>query len=119
MAIVEAVEVSRVSATAVDRISTTYTRAFTGRIGKGAEVRSTRDGKPWASFPVAADTGADGEAPATWVRVALFGDTVGTVDPRLTKGTQVYCEGRLSLGTWTAATVKPGRGSPHAPYTER
>jgi hypothetical protein len=29
--------------------------AFEGRIGKDAEVRSTRDGKPWASFPVAVD----------------------------------------------------------------
>lgn len=25
--------------------------AFTGRIGKDAEVRTTRDGKPWASLP--------------------------------------------------------------------
>jgi single-stranded DNA-binding protein len=43
----------------------------------------------------------DGEAPATWVRVALLGDAVGALTPRLTKGAQVYCEGRLTLGTWT------------------
>ncbi len=42
--------------------------AFEGRIGRDAEVRSTRDGKPWASFPVAVDARPDGEAPATWVR---------------------------------------------------
>ena len=47
--------------------------AFTGRIGKDAEVRTARDGKPWASFPVA----------------VLFGDTVGIVAPRLTKGAEV------------------------------
>lgn len=84
--------------------------AFTGRIGKDAEVRTTRDGKPWASFPVAVDTKGDGEAPAIWVRVALFGDTVGALAPRLTKGTQVYCEGRMSLGTWTGrdGEVKAG-----------
>ncbi|MGI8427387.1 MAG: single-stranded DNA-binding protein [Actinomycetota bacterium] len=76
-------------------------RCSPGRIGKDAEVRTSRDGKPWASFPVAVDTKADGEAPATWVRVALFGDTVGTLAPRITKGTEVYCGGRLSLGTWT------------------
>ncbi|MGH8538377.1 MAG: single-stranded DNA-binding protein [Gammaproteobacteria bacterium] len=75
--------------------------AFTGRVGKDAEVRSTREGKPWASFPVAVDTKADGEAAVAWVRVALFGDTVGALAPRLTKGAEVYCEGRLSLGTWT------------------
>ncbi len=50
---------------------------------------------------MAADTKADGEAPATWVRVAFFGDTGGTVASRLTKGTEVYRERRLSLGTWT------------------
>jgi hypothetical protein len=36
--------------------------------------RCTSAGKPWASFPVAVDAKADGEVPATWVRVALFGD---------------------------------------------
>lgn len=30
--------------------------AFTGRLGKDAELRTTRDGKPWAAFPVAVDT---------------------------------------------------------------
>jgi single-stranded DNA-binding protein len=50
---------------------------------------------------VAVDAKADSEAPPTWVRVALFGDTVGALAPRLIKGAEVYCEGRLSLGTWT------------------
>jgi hypothetical protein len=49
---------------------------------------------------MAVDAKTDGEAPATWVRVALFGDAVAAPAPTLTKGTQVYCEGRLSLGTW-------------------
>jgi hypothetical protein len=75
-------------------------------------VRTTRDDKPWAPFPVATlDAKADGEAPAAWVRVALFGDNRGAAAPRLTKGTQVYSEGRLSLGTGQTAAVKPGRGS--------
>ena len=71
--------------------------AFTGRIGKDAEVRSTRDGKPWASFPVAVDAKADSETPTTWVRVALFGDIVGTLAPKLTKGADVYCGGSMPL----------------------
>lgn len=91
---------------------------LSGRIGKDAEIRSTRDGKLWAAFPV--DAKVDGEAPATWVRVALFGDTVSTLAPRLIKGTQVYCEGRLSLGTWTGrdgeatagSTLRRGRSHP-------
>lgn len=59
--------------------------AFEGRIGKDAEVRSTRDGKPWASSRWRWISRPDGEAPATWVRVAVFGDVVGALTPRLTK----------------------------------
>jgi hypothetical protein len=35
------------------------TAAFTGRIGADATTRTTRDGKPWASFSVAVDTDKD------------------------------------------------------------
>jgi single stranded DNA-binding protein len=77
------------------------TACFTGRLGKDAEVRNARDGAPWASFPVAVDTKAGDETPATWVRVALFGNTVTPLTPRLIKGALVYCEGRMTLGTWT------------------
>ena len=47
-------------------------------------------GNPGGRPKLIAET--DREAPATWVRVALFGDAVGAA-PRLTKGTEVYCEG--------------------------
>lgn len=50
-------------------------------------MRTARDGKPGASFPVAVDAKApEGETPATWVRVTLLGHTVGTVAPRLMFG---------------------------------
>jgi hypothetical protein len=75
-------------------------------------VRNARDGKLWASFPVAMDAKADGEAPATWVRVALFGDAVAALAPRLTNGTEVYCEGAPEPRDVDGpATVKRGRGS--------
>jgi single-strand DNA-binding protein len=74
---------------------------FVGRLGKDAEIRTTRDGKPWASFPVAVDSDKDREAATSWVRVACFGDRVDELAPRLTKGTQVYVEGRLTLRPWT------------------
>lgn len=76
--------------------------AFTGRIGKDAEVRTTRDGKPWASFPVAVDTTKDNEAGPAWVKVSLFGEAVDALAPRLTKGVEVYVEGRLTLRRRTA-----------------
>jgi hypothetical protein len=55
--------------------------AFTGRLGKDAEVRTTKDGKPWAAFSVAVDTQKDSEAATAWVRVNLFGDRVDELPP--------------------------------------
>jgi single stranded DNA-binding protein len=74
--------------------------AFAGRLGKDAEVRTTRAGKPWVAFSVCVDTNKDSEAATSWVKVALFGDGVDAMAPRLTKGTEVYCEGKLSLRSW-------------------
>jgi single-strand DNA-binding protein len=82
------------------------TACFVGRLGKDAEVRATKAGKSWASFTVAVDTNVDSEAGTAWVRVALFGDTVDALAPRLTKGTEIYCEGRLTLRPWTDADGK-------------
>jgi hypothetical protein len=70
--------------------------AFTGRIGKDAGCAHHPRWQTLASFPVAVDA----KVPATWVR-AFFGDAVTALAPRLTKGTEVHCEGRLTLGTWT------------------
>jgi single-strand DNA-binding protein len=86
------------------------TACFTGRIGKDAEIRATRAGKPWAAFPVAVDTETESEAGTAWVRVALFGDTVDALAPRLTKAAQVYVEGRLTLRPWTDADGKARAG---------
>ena len=77
------------------------TACFTGCLGKDAEIRNARDGAPWASFPVAVDPKPGDETAATWVRVAVFGNTVTPLTPRLIKGALVYCEGRMTLGTWT------------------
>jgi single-strand DNA-binding protein len=82
------------------------TACFVGRLGKDAEVRTTKAGKPWASFSVCVDTDRDAEAATLWVRVSLFGDTVADMAPRLLKGTEVYCEGRLSLRPWTDGAGK-------------
>lgn len=50
---------------------------------------------------MAVDTKPGDETAATWVRVAVFGNTVTPLTPRLIKGALVYCEGRMTLGTWT------------------
>jgi single-strand DNA-binding protein len=41
------------------------------------------------------------EEAATWVRVAVFGQLATELHPELKKGTEVYCEGRLRLDSWT------------------
>jgi single-strand DNA-binding protein len=86
------------------------TACFTGRLGKDAELRTTKAGAPWASFPVAVDTDVDREGGTAWVRCALFGDTVAATAPRLLKGVEVYCEGRLTLRPWTDADGKERSG---------
>ncbi len=74
------------------------TAAFTGKLGNDAELRRSKAGKPWVPISVAV---IDDTEATTWVRVALFGDMAKETAYRLKKGTEVYCEGSLSLTTWT------------------
>lgn len=76
------------------------TAAYTGHVTKDAEVRNTRDGKPWLSFNAAVDATRAADEGPTWVRTALFGDAVEAMAPQLTKGASVYVEGRLAMNTW-------------------
>jgi single-strand DNA-binding protein len=77
--------------------------AFEGRLGKEAELRATKQGKPWLSFSLAVDTkGEDDTLITTWVRIAYFGEDAESLVGRLQRGAEVYCEGRLRLDTWTA-----------------
>jgi single-stranded DNA-binding protein len=72
--------------------------AFEGRLGREAELRATKKGKPWLSFSLAVDTeGEDDALTTTWVRVAYFGEDAESLVGRLQKGVEVYCEGRLRL----------------------
>ncbi len=41
------------------------------------------------------------DAKTTWVNTKLFGDKAKAAADRLAKGDRVYCEGRLSLDSWT------------------
>jgi single-strand DNA-binding protein len=76
--------------------------AFEGRLGREAELRVTKKGKPWLSFSLAVDTEGEEGALTTWVRVAYFGEDAESLVGRVQRGVEVYCEGRLKLGTWTA-----------------
>lgn len=108
--------------------------AFEGKLGKDAEFRHVKGGElPMVAFSVAVNEGEDN---AQWVRVALFGSEAEAMAHRLTKGTKVYCEGKLTLNTWegkdgqqhtrlnvSAWTVQPigqiGKRKPRKPRTPK
>jgi single-stranded DNA-binding protein len=69
--------------------------AFTGRIGRDAELKTSKAGTPWVSFSVAVD---ETEGPGiTWIRGVMFGPWAAELHPQLKRSTEVYCEGRLKL----------------------
>jgi single-strand DNA-binding protein len=73
--------------------------AFTGKCGQDAELKTSKSGKPWLSVSVAIDEAS--EEATTWARVVVFREMATRLYPELKKGTEVYCEGRLKLDSWT------------------
>jgi single-stranded DNA-binding protein len=72
--------------------------AFFGTLGKDAEAKTSKTGKPYLRAGVRV---GDGEG-AQWVNVTAFDEKAIAVVDRFVKGSRVYVEGRLSLDTWTA-----------------
>lgn len=66
-----------------------------GRITKDAELRNSGE-KTVSNFTVAVDDGWGENKKTIWVRCALWGDRAVSLEQYLTKGTQVYVEGRLN-----------------------
>ena len=78
-----------------------------GRIGQDPEVKYTADGRPIANFSVATsetwkdkNTGEKRER-TEWSRVVVFGKLAEICGEYLSKGSQVYIEGRLQTRKWT------------------
>ncbi|HUU33516.1 MAG TPA: single-stranded DNA-binding protein [Vicinamibacterales bacterium] len=76
-----------------------------GNLGRDAELRSTPSGQSVASFSIATTenwTGKDGQKQeqTEWHRIVLWGKTADTLQPYLTKGKQIYLEGRLQTRQW-------------------
>jgi single-stranded DNA-binding protein len=70
--------------------------AFFGSLVADAERKVSKNGKPYLRFRCAVGSGDDTQ----FVGVMLFGDCVDELGDA-TKGTRVYCEGRLKLDKWT------------------
>ncbi len=77
-----------------------------GRIGKDPEVRHTQDGKAIANFSIATseewkdkNTGQKQEK-TEWHRIVAFGRLGEICGEYLSKGKQVYIEGRIQTRQW-------------------
>jgi len=69
--------------------------AFFGSLVGDAEAKTSKNNKPYLRFRVAVGSGDD----VQFVSVMLFGDCAQEL-AAATKGTRVYCEGRLKLDRW-------------------
>jgi len=76
-----------------------------GRLGRDPEMRYTPSGKPVTSFSVATTrswVNADGERreETEWFNVVAWGNLAEICKQCLSKGQQVYIEGRLQTRGW-------------------
>ena len=76
-----------------------------GNLGRDAEMKHTPSGAAVSSFSLATTekwTGKDGQKQekTEWHRCVLWGKTAEAVSQYLTKGKQVYVEGRLETRQW-------------------
>ena len=78
--------------------------ALIGRLPKDADpLKYTSQGTVLVSFSVAVHDAKRGEDdPTEWARVTCWGEPAESLDGALGKGTEVYVEGRLRVGEWTA-----------------
>jgi single-strand DNA-binding protein len=76
-----------------------------GNLGADPETRFTQAGQPVTNFRIATSerwTGRDGQAQerTEWHRIVAFGRLAETCRDYLSKGRQVYVEGRIQTRQW-------------------
>jgi len=72
--------------------------ALFGTLGRDAEPKTSKNGRPYLRLNVAC-----GEGDATqWVSAMVFDERAIAVVDKLVKGARIYLEGRLSLSQWAA-----------------
>lgn len=77
-----------------------------GHLGRDPELRYTPQGDAVCNFSMATtekrrDKAGEYQDVTTWFRVTLWSKKAETAAKYLTKGTQVYIEGRLRVEEWT------------------
>lgn len=76
-----------------------------GNLGRDPEVRSTPSGQPVASFTLATsrrwrDKNGQKQEQTEWHQIVVWGKQAEIAGQYLTKGKQIYLEGRLQTRSW-------------------
>jgi single-strand DNA-binding protein len=76
-----------------------------GNLGRDPEVRSTPSGQPVASFTLATsrrwrDKSGQKQEQTEWHQIVVWGKQAEIAGQYLTKGKQIYLEGRLQTRSW-------------------
>ncbi len=92
-----------------------------GNLGRDAELRYTPGGAPVATLSLATtevfkDKEGQRKEQTEWHRVVVWGKTAETLNEYLTKGKQIYVEGRLQTREWEQKATEPGE-KPQKRYT--
>jgi len=73
---------------------------FIGRLGRDPETRYTADGKPVCNFSIAISSKYKDKETVEWVNIVAWSKLAEICGEYLTKGKQVYIEGRLQTREW-------------------
>lgn len=73
-----------------------------GRIGRDAETKYTKAGKPLAVWPLAVDDGFGDNKVTTWFDCVMFGDRGTKLAEYIVKGGQLAVSGSIRLDTYTS-----------------
>lgn len=71
-----------------------------GRLGRDGELKYLTDGTPRVTFSVATDYGRGEDRKTEWSDCVLWGDQAEKLSQYLTKGKQVFVEGRMQTRKW-------------------
>ncbi len=72
-----------------------------GNLGRDPEIRYTADGLAVANFNIAVNEKIKGEERTQWYRITAFRKLAEICGEYLSKGKQVYIEGKLQANEWT------------------
>lgn len=81
-----------------------------GNLGRDPELRFTQSGKAVCNFPVAVNERRGDNDVTTWFEVSVWGASAENCEKYLSKGREVFVEGRVSVDTWTDRSDGSARG---------